>query len=353
MTRFTWLQFRTQSLVAIVGVATIAVALAITGPQLAQLYHTSVATCRVNGDCPAVTNAFLLNDRALQIGLKILVVVVPGLLGVFWGAPLVARELETGTFRLAWTQSVSRSRWLAFKLGLLGLASMAVGGLLSLMATWWSSPLDHVQMNPFAMFDERGLVPVGYAAFALALGVTTGVLIHRTLPAMASTLVIFTATRLAIRSWVRPNLIAPVRITVPDNVISYDGNNGPPTHAPPQAWTVSEQIINGHGHVIGQNGIIGNGNMNIRFGTAGIHIPGVGNCPGIRLHHHAVGTPPSNAALNALVQRCVDQLGIRDVVAYQPASRYWPLQWSELAIYLVLALILAGVSFWWLRRRLS
>ena len=61
---------------------------------------------------------------------------------MFWGAPLVARELETGTFRLAWTQSVTRTRWLAVKLALVGLASMAVAGLLSLILTWWSSPID-------------------------------------------------------------------------------------------------------------------------------------------------------------------------------------------------------------------
>ncbi len=68
--------------------------------------------------------------------------VVPALIGIFWGAPLVARELETGTFRLAWNQSVTRTRWLAVKLGLIGLASMAAAGLFSLMVTWWSSPID-------------------------------------------------------------------------------------------------------------------------------------------------------------------------------------------------------------------
>jgi len=39
----------------------------------------------------------------------------PALLGIFWGAPLIARELETGTCRLAWNQSVTRTRWLTVK----------------------------------------------------------------------------------------------------------------------------------------------------------------------------------------------------------------------------------------------
>jgi len=66
-----------------------------------------------------------------------IILVVPALLGIFWGAPLVANELETGTYRLAWTQSVTRKRWLAAKLGLVGLWSMAVAGLLSFIVTLW------------------------------------------------------------------------------------------------------------------------------------------------------------------------------------------------------------------------
>jgi len=352
MIRFAWLQFRIQTLAAAAGLAIIGAALAITGPHLAQLYHTSVAACPAHGDCPAVSSAFLLTDRAFQIGLKILVIVIPGLLGLFCGAPLVASELETGTFRLSWTQSISRTRWLAAKLGLASLTSMTVAGLLSLIATWWSGPLDTARMNPFATFDERGLVPVGYAAFALALGVTAGMVIRRTIPAMASTLVVFTATRVAIRAWVRPNLTPALHRTTPDNVISYSGSGSPPTHAPPRAWIVSEKIINGDGHVIGHNGIIGNGSMNITGGPAGIHIPGVGSCPSLT-QHPASGKLPSNAALTAQLQRCVEQLHIRDAVTYQPASRYWPFQWYELAIYLALALILAAVAFWWIRHRLS
>ena len=81
------------------------------------------------------------NDSSLRTWLGVLVIVVPGIIGLFWGAPLVARELEAGTFRLAWTQSVTRTRWLAVEArrrrpGV----SMAVAGLLSLMVTWWASP---------------------------------------------------------------------------------------------------------------------------------------------------------------------------------------------------------------------
>jgi hypothetical protein len=90
---------------------------------------------------------------------------------------------------------------------------VAVAGLLSLMVTWWSSPIDTANANRFgnAMFGLRDIVPMGYAAFAFALGVTTGVLMRRTLPAMASTLVVFVAARLAEAVWVRPHLMPPLR----------------------------------------------------------------------------------------------------------------------------------------------
>ncbi|MGH7732740.1 MAG: hypothetical protein ACREOE_03315, partial [Gemmatimonadales bacterium] len=349
--------FRTQAIVALAALAAAAIALAVTGPHLAHLYDTIVANCGAHGDCSTVTNAFVKNDRALQVGLDALVVVVPGIIGLFWGAPLVARELAAGTFRQAWTQSVTRGRWLTVKLGVVGLASMAVAGLFSLMASWWSSPLDRISMTLFGSFDQRDIVPIGYAAFAFALGVTAGVLIRRTLPAMATTLVIFVAARLAIRFWVRPNLIAPLRITMPDDTIIYNGTGSPPTGTPPGSWVLSDKIINGAGHVIGQNGVVGNGNnMTIGFGTKGVDISGVGACPDITPHLVHGASPangPSHAGFDAAVQKCLAQLRIRDVVTYQPASRYWTLQWYELAIYLGLALILAGVCFWWVRRRVA
>jgi hypothetical protein len=358
----TWRQFRTQAVVALGALVAATVAVAVTGPHLAHLYNTVVATCGVHGDCPTVTSAFLLDDRGLQVGLDVLVVVVPGIIGVFWGAPLVARELDAGTFRQAWTQSITRSRWLAVKLGVLGLASMAAGGLFSLLVTWWSSPLDQVKMSPFATFDERGLVPVGYAAFALALGVTIGVLIRRTLPAMATTLAVFVGVRVVLKAWMRPYLIAPLRIARTDNTITWTGNGLPPTGSPPGAWVISDEIINGQGRVIGQS-VVGSGNMNIKVGPKGVNIVGVGRCSNITPHitpHITRGAPPStgpyhpsNYNFSALVQKCVAQLRIRDVLTYQPASRYWTFQWYELAIYLGLALILAGICFSWVRRRLA
>jgi len=283
MIRLTWRQFRTQATVVSGILAAVTVLLAATGPQLVHLYDISIVPCAARGDCSDAANALASRFHLLQ-GLGTVLVVVPAVIGVFWGAPLVARELETGTYELAWTQSVPRWRWLAVKLGLAGLASVAVAGLLSLMLTWWSSPIDRVNADPFSVFDQRGIVPLGYAAFAFALGVAAGLLLRRTLAAMAVTLVVFAAVRVAVTRWVRPNLLAPLRLV---SAVQPPGSGSFASLAPPQPadWVLSDQVINAAGRVIGQNGAIslGGGRYGFVFGrtVAGgrMTLQGVGPCP--------------------------------------------------------------------------
>ena len=88
---------------------------------------------------------------------------------------------------------------------------MAAAGLLSLMATWWASPIDRVNANRLSpgVFAARDIVPVSYAAFAFAVGVTAGLIIRRTVPALAATLAAFFGARLAMTYWVRPHFATP------------------------------------------------------------------------------------------------------------------------------------------------
>jgi hypothetical protein len=361
MIRFAWLQARTQTAVAVVALAAATVLAAITGPRLLHFYDTVVTTCGSRNDCASVTTAFLSSYRLMQMALPPVLLVLPALIGAFWGAPLVARELETGTFRLAWTQGVTRQRWLAVKLTLTGLASMAVAGLLSLILTWWFSPIDRVQLNRLtpAMFGVRGITPIGYAAFAFALGVTAGVFIRRTIPAMAATIVVFTGVRLAFSLWARPYLIAPLRVTSPLVMPAVSGPAAPLAAGAVKQGdlVVSDQVINAAGRVIGANGGIGpNGAIDIRVTHRTPSLAGVGACPnkfpalggGLR---GSGGQPPAN--FNAAVQECIDRLGLREVVTYQPMSRYWPLQWDETLIFIGLAIVLAGLCFWRVPRSLT
>ena len=337
MTWLTWRQFRTPAWVTAAVLAAVAVVLAITGTHLAHLYDTSgIATCRAHGDCGTLATSYLSQVRSgtlsrllYVLGIGVLYV-APALIGIFWGAPLVTREIETGTFRLAWNQSVTRTRWLAVKIGLIGLTAMATGGLLSLMVTWSDSPVDRAaglatgspaflnRLTPL-LFGARGITPIGYAAFAFALGVSAGVLIRRTVPAMAATLAVFAAVQLAWPQLVRPHLITPVRSIVALNPANIEGlqitnNNSMTVYtgvSKPDAWILSNQTVNAAGHVF------------------------TGPVPQV-----------CNTSSFQACQTALGNMHLRQLVSYQPASRYWALQWYETAIFLVLAAVLAGFCFW-------
>ena len=168
-----WRQFRTQAFVVAAVLAVLGIALGLDGSHLVHLYDTTVAMCRLHGDCSPVTQNFE-SQAKWNHALDALVLVAPALFGAFWGAPLIARELETRTNRLAWTQSVSRSRWFLVKVAALGVASLITAGLLSFMVTWWAAPYDRLMGSPYTVFDQRDVVPIAYALFAFALGVSAG-----------------------------------------------------------------------------------------------------------------------------------------------------------------------------------
>ena len=347
MIRFAWLQARTQSVVAAGIVLVVAIGLAVTGPHLLHLYDSTVATCRASNDCRVATASFLRNDGNADTQLGALVLLAPALLGIFWGAPMVAREIEGGSFRLAFTQSITRTRWLAAKLAVVGLASVVAAGLLSLAVTWWARPLDHANANLYGTFDQRGIVPLGYAAFCFALGVTAGLVIRRTLPAMAATLVAFVGARLAVTHLIRPHLLTPIRLAGrldPASTGYTVTNGGPGVLVPdppsiPNTWIYSTRIVDGHGHPL----------------TAAATARA---CPDLATVGPPAGASPNRSSVPANVQatlvHCVDKLSptYHTLIVYQPASRYWALQWSELAIFVGLALALTGLCFWLIRRHL-
>lgn len=351
MIQFTWRMTRAQNFTAVAAIAVVAIVAAVTGPHLAQLYATTVGACDRRSGCAAAATAALVGqDSMLRLWLGVLVVVVPGLIGMFWGAPLVARELEDGTFRLAWTQSVTRARWMLARLLVTGLASVAVAGLVSLIVTWWASPLDRAGMNQFGSFDERGIVPLGYAAFAFTVGVVAGALVRRTIPAMMLTLVGFVAVRLAVKIWLRPFLITPLmRSLALDPASTGYGSSGYLPIAPPATLQPNPpDIPNGW---ITSIGVVGNhGGATLTASQLARFCPGINNRRGSRgggVEH----VPVPQSVVNRL-QDCVARVGTRfhELVSYQPASRYWPLQWYELAIFLAAAFALAALCVWRVRR---
>jgi hypothetical protein len=354
MTRFAWLQSRTQTLIAAAVLAGLAIAVAITGIQLSHLYSSLVAHCHTG--CELATSQFLSHDHFMDHALDLLAQVAPALIGIFWGAPLLARELETGTYRLAWTQSVSRSRWLATKLAVVGLATVTIAGLLTLTITWWYRALDTVGTNQYAVLDRRGIAPIGYAAFAFASGALIGAAIRRTLPAMATTLGVYVFARVATTVWIRPHLLSPTHETLsllnagPSAPVQFGiaSVNGSAVHlvaqgsGPANSWTLSSQVVTNSGHTASAARLaafVHQSCPNVGLAPAGPP-PGPGITPG--------GNPAAD-------QACLNQAAktFRLLVTYQPANRYWTFQWLETGIFIALALAAAIGCYWWVARRTS
>jgi hypothetical protein len=347
----TWLslrQLRPQLGATLGAIGALLIALALSGPGLADLPGT------IGDD---FLNRLGGSDAAFYYLGFAAVIAAPALIGIFWGAPLVARELEAGTHRLAWGQSVTRARWLAVKLAVGGLLAIAAVALLSFAVTWWCHPIDaaieagHPGTGPLALsrlrppiFDARGLAPVGYTAFAYCLGVCAGILTGRTIPAMVLTLVVFVAVQIAVPTWVRPNLGA-TELTTPITRANLRGMvfDGPPVRkvsfssgrtvpatldidlGRPGAWVTSSTTVDREGEAVDR--------LPAWIQTCGPE-PGP--------HGGLSGTPECYRRLAAL--------GYEQRMTYFPASSYWSLQAEETAIFLGLAGLLTGLSFWRLRR---
>jgi ABC-type transport system involved in multi-copper enzyme maturation permease subunit len=361
----TWRQFRAQAVAAGVALVLFAIMLAVTASRMNNLYASSGITgCHGAGACAAHANQFLILLTSGQ-GVPILptgaaeyvivyflsvlaILLAPAIIGIFWGAPLIARELESGSCRLAWNQSVTRTRWLAVKLGLIGAVAMAVTEAFSLLQAWWAAPIGRaVGLGGSAsiltegrfgwfVFPTHGITPLGYAAFAFVLGVTAGMVIRRAIPAMAVTLAIFAAAQAITPLWIRPNLIPHDHTTTTVAAAQASIHNfgsGPvfsagnvPGH--PDAWIMSSTGVTTAGQPV------------TAFTAACMRDLAA------TLHQDGGGAIPENG------MKCLDSHGIRVAVSYIPTSMYWPLQLAETGLYLALALALAWYCYWRLNRRL-
>jgi hypothetical protein len=233
----------------------------------------------------------------------------PALIAAFVGAPLLARELEHGTYRLAWTQGVTRRRWLLSQTLLLSAATVAGALALSAIVMWWRVPLDRLEgrMSP-SRFEIEGVVVPAYAVFALALGVFSGALLKRIVPAMTAALAAFVAVRLAVANFLRPRYMAP----------EHDTATGltPNTHA--HDWVLSNSLVDALGRQISA----ARENLAIE---------------------HA-----QNARIDA--QEYLLSLGWRRAVTFQPADRFWTFQVIEAAIFVGLAALILIATLRLLRR---
>ena len=334
-----WRQYRAAAAITAALLAAFAALIVVTGVQAASQWRSSLAACTASRTCGSLSSSTLfLGSHAIGF-LVIMTLGVPAVLGILAGAPLLAHEFETGTNQYAWTQSVTRRRWLAVKAGWLLLAAAAIGGIVAALVTWWSGPNNALQANAFnpGRFDIMGIVPVGYAVFATALGITAGALMRRTLPAIAVTLAGFIAVRAVIFIELRRSFMTAVTSYFPV------GSGFAPVGS---AWQLGAGFVGANGQPLilppSTNGAV------IGGAAGGIGLP-VSSLP--TACQQLAGNGRLTRATYHAVVSCAQAHGIRGYVTYQPAWRYWAFQGIETGIFLLLAAALVVVAFAVVSRR--
>jgi hypothetical protein len=224
-------------------------------------------------------------------------------------------ELETGTYRLAWTQSITRGRWLVVKLGVTALAAVLAALATSALVTWWRMPLDHLEGRmTTTVFDFEGTVGVGYVLFALGLSLAVGAVWRRTAPALIAGFAGFAAARIFVQNWLRQRFEAPLTTTWP-------ARGGPDPAKLDKAWILQMRPSDRSGHAVAPP-------LSALHGCE--HAAGKGvrivdpSCLPANLYNHAV---------------------------YQPAGRFWLFQGIETALFGGIAVALILFAAWWVHER--
>ncbi|MFD8749486.1 hypothetical protein ACFV0O_00645 [Kitasatospora sp. NPDC059577] len=325
----TWRQFRTQAIAGAIALGAAAVYLLLLGLNIRGDYDRSLAGCIATGCAPGLVSGFEDTYSTVVTLTDVALMTVPGLLGVFWGAPLISGELAAGTHRLAWHQSVTRTRWLTVKLLVVGLGAVALTGLLDLLMSWSASRYDTVEAARFSapVFGARGIVPLSYAAFAFALGAAAGLLLRRPVAAMGLTLAVFAAVQFAVPTALRPNYLPPRTADIRLDTATL-------SHA---------------------DGIVRNGSS---LAIGGISLPDAW----VLSSGHALdsaGQPPGAEKIDTCLMpgrfdgtiACLAGQDLHVTATYQPNTRYWPFQLIEAALYTAMTAALSGFCFFRIRRR--
>ncbi|WP_026414974.1 hypothetical protein [Actinomadura oligospora] len=311
----TWRQHRFALGATALLLAALAVLLLLGGLTARDDYHRlgldKCASFTPGTRCDQISIEFN-NQYATASLLLIFLLVLPAAIGAFVGGPLIARELETGTFRFAWTQGAGRTRWLVTKLAVLTLALAAVSAAFSPAYKYWNAPFERTLPSGFGSylpFEFGGLAFPAQTVLGFAVGVFMGVLARRTLVGIgASFLITFGLSMLTV-FLVRPHYM-PARTTL---------------------------------------GKIGRGDWGV--GTT-YQNPSGGPVSSPEAHQLFVQFQAQN--LNRPNARFRDWLAARDyriVTHYQPSGRFWSFQLIEAGWMLALAAVLAATTVWMVRRR--
>ena len=328
----TWRQHRTENLLAAALLAAFASVMLVTGLRIASAYHDlGVGAClgatQGTQHCQDAVAGF---NRAVGSFGNVIgwANFLPFILGVLLAAPLIL-DLESGTYRFAWMQSITRTRWILVKLALIAVAATLVGMLLALVFSWWRMPFDHLSgsIQPNEAFDFEGIAPIGYILFAISLVVASGTLIRRTIPAIGLSFVVFLVTRVGVQTYLRPHFLAPLKKVVPAT-----GDPSIARGVAPQAWVLSNGFSDKLGNVLSDRQVFALMDKCMARLTA---------------------LPKGSKAMQDGLGGCMRSHHIYNYVIYQPAGRFWTLQGIEFALYAAISAVLLGLTAWWVRERIG
>ena len=326
--RMAWVIWR-QHRIALGGLAAFLGALAIyvwiVGLKLHHAYVAATTCNPASPGCADLITNFNFMNHFLQGGYVLQP--VPALIGAFVGAPVLARELETGTFRYAWTQGFGRWRWALAKLVALAVVVTAAAGVLGVLFSWYYQPyfaatghpaLELSGASPFssALFDLRGVSFAAWTLAAFAIGALAGMLIRRVVPAIVATLAAYTGLALVGANVLRQHYLTPL--------LSRNPN------VPGSAWIFSQYWTRGG-----------------RFAfTSWRDAPP-------SLIHACAGAPPGPLGKPPVQSftSCAAQHGYTQLTSYQPAGRLWPFQWIEGGWLFALSVVLIAVTVWLVHRK--
>jgi hypothetical protein len=306
MAWLTWRQHRPQLMVIAGLLVLLAIAALVTELPIRAAYHRhALASClppSTRSGCEIIVSHFR-SQFAERAAVTRYLTVLPAFGGLFIGAPLLAREFEYGTFRLAWTQSLSRRRWVLSRTLLLTLATVAAAALLSALTMWWRTPFDEIggRIEPSG-FDVEGLVVPAYAFFALAVGIFAGMLLRRTIAAMSLAVTVFVAVRVGVEKLARPHYLSPLHRTV-DSLAPSAGARD---------WILENQLVDAVGRQISTG----------REDLAIVHA------------QHARVDP----------QEYLLSIGWRRAITYQPNDRFWTFQLIEMGVFVVLGALAVAAT---------
>jgi hypothetical protein len=279
--------------------------------------------------CQNLVNAFNVSATDHVMGNKgpggVLLQVLPALIGAFAGAPVLARELETGTFRYAWTQGFGRWRWALAKLLLLALVLAAVTSAFGFLVSWYYQPefsLGHQSLGLYetsplvTLFSLREVTFPAWTLAAFTIGALAGLLIRRVVPAIVATLAVYAGLAFATAGTLREHYLTPLVATS----LNLPGAS--------TQWVLSQWST--------KDG---------RFAFA--------DDPPLSLVNQfcASSQGAKSGPPGAVFAQCLAPHGYTQWVSYQPSSRFWPFQLIEGGWLLALSVLLIAVTVGLVQRR--